>query len=153
MRLEPDVDLGSLVDHAHDERYRKSDVLLTTDNIAPELLLLLTDQPVTANAADRPCQLYDYHAPQPSRTQGHHRKPVYLQRRLYGRVVDDELFWLCGLCHDSVHDWVSWLLGEARKPDPVPGYKARAEARRTFEWYVLARAGEQGVLLPAPAES
>ena len=39
-----------------------------------------------ARAADRPCELYRYHAPVPSRTQGHHRRPVYLQNRVYGRI-------------------------------------------------------------------
>ncbi len=93
----------------------------------------------TAQAAERPCQLYTHRcAPRPTRTQGHHRKPVYLQNRVYGRIVDNELMWLCGLDHDSTHDWIAWLLGEARKPNPEPGYKAKAEARRTVAWYLAA---------------
>ena len=47
---------------------------------------------------------------------------------------------LCGLCHDSVHDWVSWLLGEARQPMPEPGRRAKAEAQRTVDWYREASA-------------
>lgn len=90
----------------------------------------------TATAASRPCQLYAHsHPPRPTRTQGHHRHPVYLQNRLYGQIVLPELMWLCGLCHDSVHDVIGWLLGESRKPDPMPGHKAVAEARRTVSWY------------------
>lgn len=89
----------------------------------------------TAQASVHPCGLYAYHQPRPSRTQGHHRHPVFLQNRLYGRIRLPELLWLCGLCHDSVHDWLSWLLGEARKPDPEPGRLAKAEADRTFRWY------------------
>jgi hypothetical protein len=92
--------------------------------------------PRTAQAAEKPCQLYAHSdPPRPTRTQGHHRHPVYLQNRVYGQIRDPELLWLCGLCHDSVHDWISWLLGEARKPEPEPGWKAKAEAQRTVDWY------------------
>ena len=95
----------------------------------------------TATASDRPCELYAHTAaPIPTRTQGHHRHPVYLQNRIYGRIADPELMWLCGLCHDSVHDWVSWLLGEARQPVPEPGRRAKAEAQRTVDWYREASA-------------
>lgn len=90
----------------------------------------------TAQAAERPCELYAHSsAPKPTRTQGHHPKPVYLQMRLYGKVIHHELRYYCGLCHDSTHDWLSWLLGEARKPDPEPGAKTKAEALRTYLWY------------------
>lgn len=48
--------------------------------------------PRTAQAAERPCQLYAHTAsPVPTRTQGHHRHPVYLQNRIYGRLRDPEL--------------------------------------------------------------
>ena len=90
----------------------------------------------SAQAAERPCELYAHSSsPRPSRTQGHHRHPVYLQNRVYGQIRDTELLWVCGLCHDSVHDWLSWLLGEARKPDPEPGWKAKAEAFAAYNWY------------------
>lgn len=93
-----------------------------------------------AQAADRPCELYAHSgSPRPTRTQGHHRRPVYLQNRLYGQIRDPELLWLCGLCHDSVHDWIGWLLGESRRPEPEPGFKAKAEARRAVDWYLAAR--------------
>lgn len=105
------------------------------------LTLEASPPPLTALASERPCELYAHScSPHPSRTQGHHRKAVYLQNRVYGKIVDGELMWLCGLCHDSVHDWLSWLLGEARKPSPEPGYKAKAEAVRTFQWYQQALA-------------
>lgn len=91
--------------------------------------------PATATASSRPCELYRYHAPAPVRTQGHHRHPVYLQNRLFGRIVDNELLWVCGTCHDSVHEWVAYLLGEARRPSPEPGRLAKAEAERTVDWY------------------
>lgn len=96
--------------------------------------------PSEALAAERPCQLYAHTAsPIPTRTQGHHRRPQYLQRRVHdGQVLDQELMYLCGLCHDSVHDWISWLLGEARVPRPEPGWKAKAEARATVDWYLAA---------------
>lgn len=93
----------------------------------------------TALAALQPCQLYAHSdAPHPSRTQGHHRHPVYLQNRVYGRIQDIELLWLCGLCHDSVHDVIGWLLGESRRPDPMPGRFTVAEAKLTVAWYRAA---------------
>lgn len=88
----------------------------------------------TATAAEQPCSLYAYHAPAVTRTQGHHVYPLYLQRRL--GVVNDEIRWLCGNCHDSVHEWLSWLLGEAREPSPHPPPRARALAQVAYDWYV-----------------
>lgn len=92
--------------------------------------------PREAPAADHPCQLLTYHAPQPARTHGHHRHPVYLQNRIYGRITDPELLWVCGTCHDNIHEWLGWLLGESRRPSPEPGRFAKAEARAAYDWYV-----------------
>lgn len=92
-----------------------------------------------ARAADKPCELYAHNGyPRPSRTQGHHRHPVYLQNRVYGQIRDPELMWLCGLCHDNVHEYLSWRLREAREPYPMPGGKVRIEALRTLAWYNAA---------------
>lgn len=88
-----------------------------------------------ATAASRPCQLHTYHSPKPSRTQGHHRHPVYLQNRVYGHIQDSELLWVCGTCHDNIHEWLSWLLKENREPNPHPGRLAKAEATLSFQWY------------------
>lgn len=96
----------------------------------------------TATAASHPCQLYAHHAaPRPTRTQGHHRFPEYLQRRVWGETRDGRLLWLCGLCHDSVHDWISWTLGDARKPDPEPGTAVRREAQHAVALFRLAQEG------------
>jgi hypothetical protein len=93
----------------------------------------------TARAIDHPCVLYAHSAPpKPTRTQWHHRFPEYLQRKVWGhtRFEDDEhMMWLCGLCHDSVHDWIAWLLGEARKPVPEPGWNAKREAENAVAMY------------------
>lgn len=97
-------------------------------------------EPRTATATEKPCELHQYHAPQPSRTQGHHRHPVFLQNRVYGHIQDPELLWVCGTCHDNIHEWLGFLLGESRQPDPTPGKMARAEARISFEWYQQAQA-------------
>lgn len=92
----------------------------------------------TARAIDRPCELHEYHAPRPSRTNGHHRHPVYLQNRVYGHIQDSDLMWLCGTCHDNVHEWLSHLLDEAREPNPWPGRLARTEAQNSYDWYINA---------------
>ncbi len=92
-------------------------------------------RPATASAALRPCELRTYHAPVPVITEGHHRHPVYLQNRVYGRIVDPELMWLCSTDHESVHAWLYWMLGERAKPAVDPGRLARAEAELTFAWY------------------
>lgn len=95
----------------------------------------LTSTPRTATAEEHPCELYTYHAPTPSRTQFHHSKPVYLQNRLYGRIVYPADFWVCGTCHDNLHEWIGYLLGESRKPNPEPGWKAKQAAQATVDWY------------------
>lgn len=116
-----------------------------TDYAASHPYAAPSPEPRTAPAALRPCVLYAHTAsPRPSRTQGHHRHPVYLQNRVYGRIEDPELLWACGLCHDSIHDWISWLLREARVPDPWPSPRARAEAERTVEWYRATLAANAG---------
>ena len=93
----------------------------------------------TAQAADKPCELYSYHAPAVVQTEGHHVRPVYLQNRVYGRIQDPTLKYVCGNCHAAIHRWLSWLLGEQSKPNPEPGWKAKAEAQRTFDWYMEAK--------------
>lgn len=99
-------------------------------------------QPITAQAAEKPCEMYRYHRPRPTRTQGHHRHPVYLQNRVYGKIQDSELLWVCGSCHDSIHDWLYWLMGERRKPHPDPGWRIKAEAERSYDWFLAATAAE-----------
>lgn len=94
----------------------------------------------TAQASERPCELHRYHSPVVVRTQGHHHRCVYLQNRVYGSIQDPELMWACGTCHDSIHAWIDWLLREARRPTPAPGPKVRAEAQRTVDWYLTAKA-------------
>lgn len=90
----------------------------------------------TAPAASQPCSLYAHTAaPVPIRTQYHHSKPVALQNRVYGQIRYPADTWLCGLCHDAVHETIDWLLGEGRKPNPMPGRKTLAEAQRTVQWY------------------
>lgn len=93
----------------------------------------------TATASERPCQLYVYHAPTPSRTQGHHIHPVYLQNRVYGQIKDSTLLWVCGNCHDNLHEELGFLLGESREPNPRPGRLARIEAKRSYDWYIAAQ--------------
>lgn len=102
---------------------------------------LVSGPPLTATAAEHPCEVYTYHAPQPVRTQFHHSKPVYLQNRVYGRITFAADTWCCGTCHDSIHEWIGYLLGESRKPDPEPGWKIKQRAQATVDWYL----GEIGV--------
>lgn len=95
----------------------------------------VTLEPLGATAQIHPCELYGYHAPRPSRTQGHHRHPRFLQDRVYGEFRDNEVLWVCGTCHDNIHEWLYFLLGEEREPNPHPGRKAKAEAQKSYDWY------------------
>ena len=83
---------------------------------------------------EHPCQLVSYHAPTPIMTEFHHSKPVYLQNRLYGKIIYGADFWVCSNCHDSIHAIIYWLMGERCKP-PYIGRAALAKAQRTIEWY------------------
>jgi hypothetical protein len=89
----------------------------------------------TARATDRPCRLYAYHVPVVVQTEAHHRHPVYLQRRVWGEVRDHETLDLCGNCHSATHEAIGWLLGESRRPSPMPGRNVLREAERTVEWF------------------
>lgn len=88
----------------------------------------------TAFFGERPCALVSYHAPTPVMVEIHHTKPVFLQNRVYGEIRFGPDLPLCGNCHDAVHAWLYWLLGERRQP-PNIGRAAKAEAERTFAWY------------------
>jgi len=88
----------------------------------------------TAQYAERPCQLVSYHAPTPVMTEYHHTKPVFLQNRLYGKIVYPADLWVCSNCHDAIHSWLYWLLGEWRQPLHI-GRAAKAEAERTYQWF------------------
>lgn len=80
------------------------------------------------------CQLVAYHAPTPVMVEYHHQKPVELQNRLYGKIMFGPSLWVCGNCHDAIHAWLYWLLGEHREP-PYIGRAARSEAERTYAWF------------------
>lgn len=91
---------------------------------------------ITAPAQDFPCIWYlDHGSSRPVRTQGHHDHPMYLQKRLWGEVRIDSIRWSCGTCHDSIHTWVSWLMGELRSMPMEPPYRLKREAERVVAWY------------------
>lgn len=94
----------------------------------------------TAFAAEKPCTLVAYHAPTPVMTEYHHSRPVYLQNKLWGQIRFPADTWLCSNCHDAVHAWIYFLLGE-RKAPPNIGRAAKAEAERTVAWF-LAEGGK-----------
>lgn len=98
----------------------------------------MVDGPVTARATEHPCQLHRYHFPRVCVTQGHHRKPVYLQNKVWGRIVDPEVLWTCGTSHDNIHAWTYWLMGERSKPDPEPGRREKQEADFIVAWFTQA---------------
>lgn len=93
----------------------------------------------TAFAAEQPCELVAYHAPLPVMTEHHHTKPVFLQNRLYGRIEFGADLWVCSNCHDSIHAYLYWLLGERAEP-PHIGRAAKAEAYETYYWYLGEKA-------------
>ncbi len=97
------------------------------------------DAVTRAPAAERPCQLYGPHYPAVVITEGHHRHPAYMQNEVYGQIRDTELAWLCSNCHEAVHAWLYHLTGKRRQPDPIPPPRARAEAERTYAWYLTAQ--------------
>lgn len=93
-----------------------------------------TPAPARAFWGDQTCELVTYHAPEPVMVEYHHQKPVFLQNTLYGKVIYGPSLWVCSNCHDAVHAWLYYLLGEHRAPARI-GYAARREAERTFAWF------------------
>lgn len=112
--------------------------LVTAEDSADLLLeLALTGDPIGAMASDRPCELYSHSGgSRPSLTQGHHIYPVYLQNRKHGRIVRGELMFLCGTCHDNVHTWLYWIMGERKLYLPEPPPRAKALAKRAHDWFL-----------------
>lgn len=93
------------------------------------------EAPRSASAAERPCELYlDHGSARPVVTQGHHVLPLYLQWRKWGEYRSEELLWLCGGCHDSVHAWIYHLMGERYQP-PKPPARAVRRAELTVAWF------------------
>ena len=94
-----------------------------------------------APAEDAPCELYrDHGSARPCRTQSHHRFPLYLQKRLWGEIRLQDRIAVCGTCHDNIHAYLDWLLGEAYEPRPHPPARAKTEAQRVLAWFVNAQA-------------
>lgn len=87
-----------------------------------------------APAVEHPCELVATHVPRVVITEYHHQKPVYLQNRLYGQILYGPSLWVCSNCHEAIHAWLYWLLGERGEPEHV-GRAAKAEAERTYAWY------------------
>ena len=117
-------------------------MLLTAHDVANEgylLRLAMSGERLEASAALRPCEMYtDHGSARPSYTEGHHLHPVFLQNRVYGRILDPQLMWLCSTCHDNLHGELYWLLGERKRAlIPVPR-RARLLAEETHAWYVNA---------------
>ncbi len=106
--------------------------------MSEEVFVKQVEQQRTAFFEEQPCMLVTYHAPRPVMTEFHHSKPVFLQNRLYGQIVYGGDVYYCSNCHDSVHAWLYWLLGERRKP-PYMGWAAMESAQSTFEWYSSER--------------
>jgi hypothetical protein len=107
-----------------------------------DLLAEVEPAPPAARKAFRDeedCRLAAYHQPEPVMVEYHHQKPVFLQDALYGKIVYGPSLWVCGNCHDAIHAWLYWLLGEHREP-PKVGRLAKAEAQRTFEWFLAEKA-------------
>ena len=92
-------------------------------------------EPKTAYADQQSCRLLTYHAPAPVVIEYHHSKPVFLQNRAYGHIVHAPDLWVCSNCHEAIHAWLYWLLGERRQP-PAIGRAAKAEAERTYQWWL-----------------
>lgn len=85
----------------------------------------------------------DHGSARPAFTQGHHRWPVYLQNRLWGEVRDQSLIWLCGTCHDNLHGWLYYIMGERKytyeQAQIVPP-RAKDGAYAVVDWYESQRA-------------
>lgn len=98
------------------------------------------EQTRTAFATTQPCVLVATHVPTPLMTEYHHTKPVYLQNRLYGHVQFGPDLWVCSNCHDSIHAWIYYLMGEHQRPPGSTHTAAYRAARATVDWFNAEKA-------------
>lgn len=112
-------------------------LMVTAQTSRRDLLdLALSGEPLGALASERPCALYAHSGgSRPSLTQGHHIYPIYLQNRKYGKIQNGELMFLCGTCHDNVHTWLYWIMGERKLYTPESPPRAKALAKRAQDWF------------------
>lgn len=107
--------------------------------VVPEMRLAYpgpVERPREAQAVDKPCELHASHSPVVVRTQGHHLFPIYLQKRVFnGEVRHNDLVWLCGTGHDSLHAWLGWALSESYKPVQRVGWETMRIVDSVVEWY------------------
>lgn len=93
-------------------------------------------EPQTASSQQRPCEVHGYHWPPIVETEGHHTYPVYLQNRVYGKIVHPHLTWICDNGHKTVHAWLSYLLGERKYAPHRRGTKKEMVlVQEAFDWY------------------
>lgn len=93
-------------------------------------------KPRLARADVRPCEVHGYHWPPYIETEGHHIFPVYLQNKVYGKIVKPDLVWTCDTGHKNMHAWLSYLLGE-RKVRPFRNctQREREYVMKAVTWF------------------
>lgn len=100
-----------------------------------------TDLVLSADGSERPCRFHKYHWPPVLETELHHLKPVYLQNRVHGKIVDPTTAPACPTGHSNFHAWISYLLGERRRRPWRLGTRVEMKhAREVVDWYLAATA-------------
>lgn len=97
-------------------------------------------KPRMASADVRPCEVHGYHWPPYLETEGHHIYPVYLQNRIFGKIVLPDLVWTCDNGHKNIHAWLSFMLGERKRKPFRRGTRKEMElVMEAFDWYTGAK--------------
>jgi hypothetical protein len=109
-----------------------------TAQISEETLIIL---PTNKNKESAGCQIHKNHgSAQPYRLVGHHVFPQSLQKKVYGKVTNQTLVWVCDNGHYTIHGILTVLMlgHKLSSPQIYRNKKEYALAVEAFELYKKA---------------
>ena len=93
--------------------------------------------PLAVPQSQEPCWLHLNHHPITVFNERHHVFPEYLQRRVYGRTLDQEKRSICSTGHNTVHGAITYFLDNGTWPKYARG-KTRELAQEAITRYQSA---------------
>jgi hypothetical protein len=82
----------------------------------------------------KPCELHTFHSPVTVYNEQHHVFPEYLQKRVWGKTLDQTKVSICATGHNTVHGAITNYLDKGVWPDYAKG-KTLALAKEAVKRY------------------